>query len=166
MKKSWFVVAAALPLLLVGTVGAWQLMDSSQRRLGALGFGSGEAAMYWRGAWSADAKYQAGEVVGHKGNAYVAEVANSGAEPSPKACAETCNWVPLAIGVMGPKGDPGAPGAQGAAGPQGPPGPSSVANVQCGTGLTGNYGGPYKTTRKFVSGFGADGRPECNFPTP
>lgn len=77
----------------------------------------------WRGAWSVDISYRAGDIVTFQGSSFIANVDNVASSPPSSV------WSVLAekgdTGQQGPPGDPGAPGAQGPQGlpgPQGPPG--------------------------------------------
>ncbi len=131
MKRTLLVLAVALPFVVIGTVGVWQLAGDDTRRVGALGPLSEPIALAWRGEWSPDAKYAPGQVVAYDGSAYVAET-ETDLSPDPTQCEKECPWVSLAIGgagTAGPQGPKGDPGAKGDPGPKGDRGP--------GPGLTG-----------------------------
>ncbi len=93
MKKSWIVMAAAIPLVGLASIAVWKVSGDDSRRQGALG--STEAVtLSWRGDWSAEAEYSPGNVVSHEGASYVAE-GEKLASPNPE-CSE-CGWTRLAI---------------------------------------------------------------------
>jgi hypothetical protein len=128
MKKSLIVAAAALPLVVIGSIAVWNVSGNDSRRVGAIDSASEPVALMWRGAWDAEVKYAPGQVVSFKGASYVAEQVNGGSEPDPW-CEDDCRWASMGksaeglqgpkgdAGPAGPKGDPGAPGPKGDRGP-------------------------------------------------
>ncbi len=71
MKKSLLVVLAVV-LVAVVSIAVWKSSDNGSRRQGALE--SREAvALSWRGDWSSETEYAAGNVVSYRGASYVAE---------------------------------------------------------------------------------------------
>ena len=136
MKKSWFLVAAVVPLVLVASIGVWKVSGNDARRVGALGPLKEPVPLSWRGEWAKDFDYTGGEVVAYQGAAYVAEMQNSAREPDPSGCGQDCPWSALGqAGSGGTAGPAGPPGPQGAPGPPGPPGPKGDRGP--GPGLTG-----------------------------
>jgi hypothetical protein len=134
MKKTWFVVAAAIPLVVVGSVAVWQLSGGDTRRIGALGPLEEPLTVAWRGTWSADLKYQPGQLVSHDGAVYIAEAESGGVAPDP-TCEKDCTWTLLGSGAgtaggQGPQGPPGPKGDPGAAGPKGDAGPGPITGRQ------------------------------------
>lgn len=94
MKKSWIVFAAAIPLAVFASIAVWKLAGDDSRRQGALG--SAEAVnLSWRGDWTAEAEYTAGNVVSHEGASYVAEGEKLSA---PVADCTECGWKAMAAG--------------------------------------------------------------------
>lgn len=156
MKKSWLVVFAAIPLVVIGSVAVWQLSGSDERRVGAIDASSDPVALMWRGAWNEEAVYAPGEVVSLKGASYVAEEKNQGSAPGP--CEAECMWARMGQGTQGPQGDKGdtgdkgiagpvgprglggPQGLQGTQGPQGPPGPAGPKGDQGSQGAAGPQG--------------------------
>lgn len=107
MKKSWFVIAAAIPLVAIGSIAVWELSGNDQRRLGMITSASQPVSLAWRGPWDAEAKYVPGEVVSYQGSSYVAETETGGVNPDPKECTgENCPWA-----TLGAKAQPGPAGA-------------------------------------------------------
>lgn len=140
MKKSWFVIAAAIPLVLIGSIAVWQLSGNDARRVGAIGAADEPVALMWRGAWDAEAKYAPGQVVSFNRAAYVAEQVNAGSEPNPW-CEDDCRWALMsAEGPQGPKGDAGPAGPKGDAGPAGPMGDAGAQGTQGSPGPPGPQG--------------------------
>jgi hypothetical protein len=139
MRKSWFLVAAAVPLVLVASIGVWKVSGNDARRVGALGPLREPVPLSWRGEWAKDFDYAGGEVVSYQGAAYVAETQNSAREPEPSGCGADCPWSALGQagsgGTAGPAGPPGPQGSPGAQGQPGPPGPKGDRGP--GPGLTG-----------------------------
>ena len=131
MKKSWFLVAAAVPLVLVASIGFWKVSGNDARSVGALGPLKEPVPLSWRGEWAKDSDYAGGEVVSYQGVSYVAETANSAREPDPSGCGADCPW-----SVLGQAGSGGAPGP---VGPQGPKGDQGDRGPQ---GLKGDTGNP------------------------
>lgn len=122
MKKSWFVVLVAIPLVVVGSIAVWELSGSDARRVGTLQPLEESVPLSWRGAWSEKTEYRTGEVVSLKGVTFVAQRENSATEPDPW-CEDDCMWAALTPrATQGPKGDPGPKGEQGAKGDTGGPG--------------------------------------------
>jgi hypothetical protein len=106
MKKSWFVIAAAIPLVAIGSAAVWLVSGNDPRRIGALEALKEPVPLAWRGSWSADLRYAAGEVVSYRGVAYVAEREAGGEIPDPAACGGDCPWTAMGSkGEQGPKGD-------------------------------------------------------------
>lgn len=93
MKKSWIVMAAAIPLVVFASMALWKLAGDDSRRQGAIG-SSDAVALSWRGDYVAEAEYAPGNVVSHEGSSYVAE-GEKLSTPSAE-CAE-CGWARLAI---------------------------------------------------------------------
>lgn len=92
MKRSWFVIAAAIPLVAIASVVVWKASGDDSRRQAALG--EGEAvALSWRGDWAAEADYSAGNVVSHEGASYVAEGEKLS---TPKPDCSECGWTVMA----------------------------------------------------------------------
>lgn len=94
------------------------------------------ASLTWRGAWSADTTYTAGDLVRIEGEAvFVARSASTGEAPTEGAEA----WdlflraTPGPMGPAGPEGPQGAPGDDGAPGAQGPAGMDLQRNCPEGT---------------------------------
>ncbi len=131
MKKSWFVVAAAIPLVVFGSIVVWQVSGSDARRTAGLDPSKEPVPVSWRGSWSAEESYAGGQMVSHQGSAYLAETDTAGVNPDPNECAKECPWVPLggAAGTPGPQGPPGPKGDGGAPGAKGDPGPSGTGPV-------------------------------------
>lgn len=92
MKRSWFVIAGAGVLVVIGSIAVLRSSGEDSRRQGALGGGE-PVALSWRGDWSAEAEYTAGSVVTYDGASYVAE-GEKLSTPNP-GCAE-CGWARLA----------------------------------------------------------------------
>jgi hypothetical protein len=91
-------------LVAVGSVGAWKL-SGSERRAGALGPLDEPIPLTWRGEWTKDSKYDAGQVVSFEESSYVAEAATSGEVPS----AKDGPWALMAAkGLQGAQGSAGA----------------------------------------------------------
>jgi hypothetical protein len=86
------------------------------------------ASLSFRGTWSAETAYQAGDQVVHGGQLYLALRANQGYPPDYDDVEVESPWLPLAIG--GVQGPPGPQGPQGEPGPEGPPGPPGAPGVQ------------------------------------
>lgn len=106
MKKSWFVIAAAIPLVVVGSIGVWQLSGNDARRIGQLGPLSDPVPLSWRGEWSSEMSYRPGEVVSFEGSSYVAESEVTGTSPgSTRLCGrlrdEGCPWAAMMVGLTG-----------------------------------------------------------------
>lgn len=81
----------------------------------------------FRQAWNMSTQYSPYDVVTYNSSAYVAIVANQGAQPDNNPA----DWsVMAAQGAAGPAGLQGPAGAQGAAGPQGPQGPMGPQGPQ------------------------------------
>lgn len=98
MKKFLLSSVIAVPLLALGTVALWQVVGDEPRSLASLSAPTREPLpLAWRGAWSAEEKYQPGEVVSHGGSSYVAQTEN--AEVEPGSCPEegACAWALLAV---------------------------------------------------------------------
>ena len=100
------------------------------------------ANLRWRGRYSNDADYLAGDVVFWQGSSYVCDTACKGVLPS-----NTDNWTPLALrgpaGAQGPKGDTGdtgPAGPQGLKGDTGDTGPAGPQGLKGDTGDTGPAG--------------------------
>ena len=137
MRRSWFLVAAAVLLVLVASIGVWKASGNDTRRAAALGALKEPVAMSWRGEWAKDGEYRGGEVVSYEGAAYVAEGENTAREPDPAACGADCPWALMAA-QGGGSGPAGADGAAGPPGPPGPPGPQGPRGDRGpGPGLTG-----------------------------
>jgi hypothetical protein len=100
MVNKLLIGVGIVALVAVGSVGVWQL-SGDDRRVGALGPIEEPIALAWRGSWTAETKYEVGQVVSYKGSSYVAEAANGGEVPN----AKEGPWALMA-----------AQGAQGAAG--------------------------------------------------
>ena len=129
LKKSWFLVAAAVPLVLVASIGVWKVSGNDARTVGALGPLEEPVPLSWRGEWSERFEYAGGEVVSYQGVSYVAETANSAQEPGSSDCRGDCPWSALGQagsgGTAGPAGPPGPPGPKGDTGNPGPGGQGS-----------------------------------------
>jgi hypothetical protein len=95
MKKFWFVIAAAIPLVVVGSVAVWMLSDGGARRQGALVAPSDPVSMAWRGGWSERTTYAVGEVVSAGDATYLAAKKNIAVDPTSE-CASDCSWTLLA----------------------------------------------------------------------
>jgi hypothetical protein len=103
MKRAWFVLAAAIALVVIGSVAVWQL-SGDDPRIAAVTAADEPVALTWRGPWSADARYTAGQVVSHGGSSYVASRTSSGSPPD-TACVLDCAWAVMARrGAGGPTG--------------------------------------------------------------
>jgi hypothetical protein len=151
MKRSLIVLAAVIPLVVIGSAAVWKVSGNDLRRVGALNAESEPVALMWRGPWDAEAKYAPGQVVSYKGASYVADEENGGREPDP-ACEKECVWSSMGLGAegpqgpkgdagpAGPKGDPGAQGAQGLQGAQGQQGPQGPQGTQGPRGFSGAQG--------------------------
>jgi hypothetical protein len=136
MKKAWFVIVAAIPLVVVGSIAVWELSGSDTRRVGALQPLEEPVPLSWRGAWSESAKYQPGEVVSLEGVTFVAQSDVAETQPDPW-CEDDCMWAALSPrATEGPPGPPGPPGPQGT---QGPPG-SGIASFDQLNGIPCNVG--------------------------
>lgn len=109
MKRSWWVIAAAVPLVVIGSVAIWQL-SGDDRRIGAVTASSEPVGLSWRGPWSSEASYQPGQVVAFDGSSYVAQAESKGTKPTNQDA-----WALMA-----------SRGAQGQTGAAGPPGPSGA----------------------------------------
>ncbi len=107
--KKWFVIAAAIALVVVGLVAVWQLSGDDTRRAGALEVSEEPVALSWRGVWSERKDYGPGHVVQFRGAAYVAERGRGETDPwceddcrkaaeNPPApwCEDDCRWALLA----------------------------------------------------------------------
>ena len=101
MVNKLLIGAGIVALIAVGSIGVLKVTDSDDRRAGALGPIAEPISLSWRGSWTRDAKYQAGQVVSHKGSSYVAEAANGGVTPG----AADGPWALMAAqGIQGPTG--------------------------------------------------------------
>jgi hypothetical protein len=105
MKKTWIVVAAAIPLVLIALVAVFKVSDDGVRRQGALTDQDG-VNLTWRGDWSEKAEYAAGNVVTHEGVSYVAEGEKLAA---PRLECSGCGWTQLAVGSAGEESKPPPP---------------------------------------------------------
>jgi Collagen triple helix repeat (20 copies) len=151
MKRSLIVVAAVLPLVVIGSIATWKVSANDVRLVGAIDAASEPVALMWRGAWDAEAEYAPGQVVSLKGASYVAEHDNKGSAPDPW-CEDECMWARMGEGTQGPqgpkgdagpagpKGDPGADGAQGLQGQQGQQGQQGPQGIPGPRGYTGPQG--------------------------
>lgn len=109
MKKSWVVIVAAIPLVIVGSIAVWQLSANDGRRVGALGPIREPMPLAWRGTWTGETRYDVGQVVSYQGSSYVAEAPNAERAPGPK-CGADCPWALMAaMGPGGPQGPSGNP---------------------------------------------------------
>ncbi|HYD42456.1 MAG TPA: hypothetical protein VEB43_16625 [Anaeromyxobacter sp.] len=90
--------------------------------------GSGSTAgLSFRGPWTAETAYQAGDQVVHGGQVYLALRANQGYPPDYDDVEVDNPWLPLSTGgLQGPPGPQGPQGDPGPAGPAGPPGPPGL----------------------------------------
>lgn len=141
MKKSWFVIAAAIGLVAIGSIAVLQLSGDDARRTAALAeVRADPIPLSWRGAWSSDQKYEPGEVVFLDGSSYVAENEQAnGMSPDEPCAGAGCPWSLMsskgeegAQGPTGPPGSDGAPGAHGAAGQKGDKGdPCPAGDPAC-----------------------------------
>lgn len=93
MKKSWIVIAAAIGLVIVGSVAVWKSSGDDSRRQGALG-NNEDVALSWRGDWAADAEYARGNVVSYEGISYVATGEKLAEAPQP-CTGECAGWTTL-----------------------------------------------------------------------
>jgi hypothetical protein len=110
MKKSWLILVALILLVVVGSFAAWELSRNDTRRAGALGGLSEPLPLAWRGGWSAEQRYAAGEVVSYQGLAYVAERETDSNPPAPAECGQDCAWTAMGGKVDQDPGGTGAPG--------------------------------------------------------
>jgi hypothetical protein len=108
--KKWLVLAAAVALVVVGSVAVWQASsDDDVRRAGAIEASEEPISLSWRGVWSERKDYGVGQVVQFKGAAYVAELGKgeldpwceddcrkAAENPPPVWCEEDCRWALLA----------------------------------------------------------------------
>ncbi len=102
----------------------------------------------YRGKWSANKNYRAGDVVRFSGASYVALRTSTGKKPTNKTfwgllARDGSTGAAGAAGPAGPKGETGAKGAtgpEGPTGPQGPTGPLGPTGVAGPTGATGPAG--------------------------
>lgn len=94
----------------------------------------------FRGTWSAITLYSSGDVVGYRGQSYIAQSENSNRSPA----IDTAVWYLLAAqgsqGVPGQQGLKGDPGPVGATGAKGSPGPMGATGSKGGTGAQGATG--------------------------
>lgn len=98
---------------------------------------AGPAGMTFRGEYSLDEFYGAGDSVLYGGSGYISLAdENHGNLPDLTPSA----WGKYASGVQGPVGPPGADGAVGPAGPQGIPGPAGPSGPAGATGPVGPQG--------------------------
>ncbi len=105
-------------------------LDSGLQARGA-GFGGGGVQMNFRGDWDGGVGYLTGDVVTHKGSAYVTSDETKDEPPDGP-------WVLLALQtadtVEGPAGPAGPPGAQGVKGDKGDKGDTGPAGSAFGSG--------------------------------
>jgi hypothetical protein len=109
MKRSWFVIAAAIPLVAIGSIVVWQLAGSD-RTVGALSGPTAPVALSWRGDWSAQVAYGPGDLVSHEGAGFIAESESTGSAPDPQ-CASACPWILFPSGAPRLETGSGAGGA-------------------------------------------------------
>lgn len=101
MVNKLLIGLGLVALVAVGSIGVWKLADDDGRRVGALGPLEEPIALAWRGSWTAEAKYDVGQVVSYKGSSYVAEAVNGGEVPN----AKEGPWALMAAqGTQGPAG--------------------------------------------------------------
>lgn len=84
MVNKFLIGVGILALVAVGSIGVWKLADDDGRRVGALEPIEKPVPLAWRGAWTKDAEYSAGQVVAYEGSSYVAEAATAGEVPNAK----------------------------------------------------------------------------------
>ena len=101
MVNKLLIGAGIVALIAVGSIGVLKLAGSDDRRAGALGPIEEPIALSWRGEWSNEAKYSAGQVVSYENSSYVAEADTAGQAPDPKEGP----WALMAAkGLQGPAG--------------------------------------------------------------
>jgi hypothetical protein len=107
--KKLLAPAAAVALVVVGSVALWQLSDDGARRSGALAAAEEPVSLSWRGVWSEQKEFESGQVVEFRGAAYVAErgpgetdpwcedeCRKAAENPPPAWCPDDCRWALLA----------------------------------------------------------------------
>jgi hypothetical protein len=95
MKKSWFVIAAAIGLVVIASVAVLRTSGEDSRRQGALGTDE-PVTLEWHGDWNAEAQYTAGSVVIHEGASYVAEGEGEKLSTPEPECTD-CGWTVMAL---------------------------------------------------------------------
>lgn len=93
MKKSWIVIAAAIPLVAIASIAVWKASGDDSRRQGALGTGE-DVVLTWQGEYDATTEYAPGNVVMLEGSSYIAE-GEKLSEPKPD-CID-CGWTRMAV---------------------------------------------------------------------
>jgi hypothetical protein len=93
MKKTLFVIAAAIGLVVIASVAIWKSSGDDSRRQGALGADE-PVTLSWHGDWNAETAYAQGSVVTYDGTSYVAEGEKLS---TPTADCTDCGWTPLAL---------------------------------------------------------------------
>ncbi len=97
---------------------------------GPAGAGS-TSGLSFRGPWTGEIAYQAGDQVVYGGQVYVALLENQGYRPDLDDAEVDNPWLPLSIGgLQGPPGPQGPAGEPGPAGPPGPIGPPGAPGMQ------------------------------------
>lgn len=134
----------------VDELGIWSKVLSSQERSDLYNAGMGQTMVApvvgftWKGTWSDEVVYDAGDAVAFNGSSYVGlSSSNTGNQPD----SSPDSWEVIAQkgdtglpGATGPQGPEGPQGAQGLQGPQGPEGPQGAEGPQGPQGLTGPQG--------------------------
>ena len=93
--NKWLMIAAAIALVVVGSVAGWQLSGDDARSAGALEASDEPITLSWRGVWSEKKAYGLGQVVRFKGATWVAERETLESEPDPW-CEDDCRNAPPA----------------------------------------------------------------------
>lgn len=100
-KKSILVVAAVIPLVVIGAAAVWQTSGDGARRIAAISSSSEPVVLSWRGAWDPEAQYTPGQVVSLEGSSYVAESEVSRTRPGGRRCGDDCPWTLLSSAPTG-----------------------------------------------------------------
>ena len=95
MRKTLFVLAAAIGLVVIASVAIWKSSGDDSRRQGALGADE-PVTLTWHGDWNTETQYAAGSVVTHEGASYVAEGEGEKLDAPKPECVD-CGWALMAI---------------------------------------------------------------------